>query len=76
MNKLVINCNSDNAGGIDVTIDAKCDGRFLTFAISRVIMQINEQLNDAGVFSINNGFWTILSEQINEELEEQVNEKK
>lgn len=77
MNKLIITCIEENRdNGMDVIIDARCSGTFLAFAISRVIMEVNKQLNEAKVFKIDNGFWTVLSEQINGELEEIANEKK
>ena len=42
----------------------------VTYAMVEVILKLNDCLNDTGIMKVNNGFWVLLQEEINEELTE------
>ena len=42
----------------------------VTFAMVELILKINDCLNDSGMMKVQNGFWVLLQDHINEELAE------
>ena len=42
----------------------------VTYAMVEVILKLNDCLNDTGIMKVNNGFWVLLQDEINEELTE------
>lgn len=42
----------------------------VTYAMVEVILKLNDCLNDMGIMKVNNGFWVLLQDEINEELTE------
>lgn len=42
----------------------------VTFAMVKLILKLNDCLNASGQMRVNNGFWVMLQDQINEELAE------
>lgn len=74
MNKKIITLDVTKVGEGHLETMMLIDGSpvDVTFAMVELILKINDCLNGSGMMKVNNGFWVMLQDHINEELAERV----
>lgn len=72
MNKKIITLDVTKVGEGHLEIMMSINGSpvDVTFAMVELILKLNDGLNHSGQMKVNNGFWIMLQDHINEELAE------
>ncbi len=70
MNKKIITLDVTEVGEGHLETMMSINGRpvDVTFAMADLILKLNDCLNESGQMRVNNGFWLMLQDHINEEL--------
>lgn len=72
MNKKIITLEVTKVGPgqLETMVAINGDPADVTFAMSELILKINDCINGSGMLKVNNGFWLALQEHVNDELAE------
>lgn len=72
MNKKIITLDVTEVGEgyLETMVSINGSPIDVTFAMVELILKLNDCLNGSGMMKVNNGFWVLLQEHVNEELTE------
>lgn len=74
MNKKIITLEvtKKGPGELETMMAINGDPADVAFALSELILTVNDCMNGSGMMKVDNGFWLMLQEHVNDELKARV----